>query len=154
MSNTDTVRTTYDALARGDVPAVLGFLDPNIDWTEADGFPCAGTYHGPDAVLQNVIMKLGTEWDGFSAVPDDFVAEGDKVIALGQYSGKYKATGKSFRTHFATCGPCATARPSSSSSTQTPPRSRKRSSPKNPFALRPACRQGRNRRAAFYVSAG
>ena len=101
MSNTDTVRTTYDALARGDVPAVLGFLDPNIDWTEADGFPCAGTYHGPDAVLQNVIMKLGTEWDGFSAVPDDFVAEGDKVIALGQYSGKYKATGKSFRTHFA-----------------------------------------------------
>jgi len=53
MSNTDTVRTTYDALARGDVPAVLGFLDPNIDWTEADGFPYAGTYHGPDAVLQN-----------------------------------------------------------------------------------------------------
>jgi len=78
MSNTDTVRTTYDALARGDVPAVLGFLDPNIDWTENDGFPYAGTYHSPDAVLQNVIMKLGTEWDGFSVVPDDFVAEGDK----------------------------------------------------------------------------
>jgi ketosteroid isomerase-like protein len=46
-------------------------------------------------------MRLGTEWDAFSAVPDDFVAEGDKVIALGHYSGKYKETGKSVRTHFA-----------------------------------------------------
>lgn len=101
MPNTDTVRSAYDAFARGDVPAFLGMLDPDIDWTDADGFPYAGTYHGPDAVLQNVIMKLGTEWEGYSAVPDDFVAEGDRVVALGHYSGKYKATGRSFRTHFA-----------------------------------------------------
>lgn len=46
-------------------------------------------------------MKLGSEWDGFSAVPDEFVADGDKVVSLGNYSGKYKATGKSVRTHFA-----------------------------------------------------
>jgi hypothetical protein len=101
MSNTDAVRAVYDAFAQGDVPRVLGFLDPNIDWTEADGFPYAGTYHGPDAVLQGVFMRLGTEWDGYSVVPDEFVAEGDKVIGLGHYSGKYKATGKSFRAHFA-----------------------------------------------------
>jgi ketosteroid isomerase-like protein len=101
MSNVDIVRGAYEAFGRGDVPAVLGVLDPNVSWTEADGFPYAGTYNGPDAVLNGVFMKLGSEWDGFSAVPDEFVADGDKVVSLGNYSGKYKATGKRFRTHFA-----------------------------------------------------
>ncbi len=101
MSNVDIIRGAYEAFAKGDVPAVLGVLDPNVAWTEADDFPYAGTYNGPDAVLNGVFMKLGSEWEAFSAVPDEFVADGDKVVSLGNYSGKYKATGKSFRTHFA-----------------------------------------------------
>ena len=99
--NIDTVRGAYEALARGDVPAVLGIMDPNIAWTEADGFPYAGTYTGPDAVLNGVLMRLGTEWDVFSAAPEDFVDGGDKIVAVGTYSGKYKATGKSFQAPFA-----------------------------------------------------
>jgi ketosteroid isomerase-like protein len=101
MSNTDAVSATYDAFSRGDVPAVLASLDPNIDWTDADGFPYGGNYRGHDAVLQGIFMRLGAEWDSYSAVPEEFVAEGDKVIALGTYSGKYKATGKSFSAPFA-----------------------------------------------------
>ena len=46
-------------------------------------------------------MKLGGEWDGFAAVASQFVADGDTVVALGQYSGTYKATGKSFNAPFA-----------------------------------------------------
>ena len=96
-SNTETIRNLYAAFARGDVPAVLGMFDAEISWTEAEGFPYGGTYIGPGAVLENVFMKLGTEWDGFAAVPAEFVAEGDTVVALGTYSGVYKATGKGFR---------------------------------------------------------
>ena len=98
---TDTIRGAYDAFAKGDVPAVLAVLDPQVSWTEADGFPYAGTYDGPDAVLQNVFMKLGTEWDGYAAVPSTFITEGDTVVALGEYSGTYKASGKSFKAPFA-----------------------------------------------------
>ena len=47
--NVDGVRGVYDAFAKGDVPAVLGFLAPDIEWTEAEGFPYGGTYNGPDA---------------------------------------------------------------------------------------------------------
>lgn len=101
MSNLKSVQGVYDAFARGDVPAVLGFLDPDVEWTEAEGFPYGGTYVGPDAVLQGVFMRLGTEWDGFAAVPGEFIDGGDSVVVLGQYSGTYKATGKSFRTPFA-----------------------------------------------------
>ncbi len=91
----------YASFAKGDVPAVLGALDPKVEWREADGFPYAGTYKGPDAVLQGVFMPLGTDWDGFTVIPDEIVASGDRVIAMGHYAGKYKATGKSFRTPFA-----------------------------------------------------
>lgn len=46
-------------------------------------------------------MRLGTEWEGFSTVPHEFVAQGDSVVSLGQYSGKYKITGKRFSAPFA-----------------------------------------------------
>jgi len=101
MSNLDGVRGVYDAFARGDVPGVLGFLSPDIEWTEAEGFPYGGVYRGPNAVLEGVFMRLGTEWDGYAAIPDQIIDAGDTVVALGTYSGKFKATGKSFEAKFA-----------------------------------------------------
>ncbi len=100
-SSLEIVQGVYAAFAAGNVPAVLGAMAPDIRWTEAAGGPYGGVSIGPDAVLQNVFMKLGTEWDGFAAVPGRFVAEGDTVIALGDYSGRNLATGKSFRARFA-----------------------------------------------------
>lgn len=99
-TNLEKIRNIYAAFGRGDIPAVLGALAPDTSWTEAEGFPYGGTYMGPDAVLQNVFMKLGTEWRGFASVPHEFVADGDTVIALGDYSGTYKATGKYFLAPF------------------------------------------------------
>ncbi|SRR5258706_4325939 len=93
-----TVRSLDEAFARGDVPTVLGVLAPDVRWTEAEGFPYGGTYSGPQAVLENVFMKLGGEWEGFVAVPRELVSEGETVVAIGTYSGKFKATGKSIRT--------------------------------------------------------
>jgi ketosteroid isomerase-like protein len=101
MSNLESVRGVYDAFAKGDVPAVLNFLSADIEWTEAEGFPYGGTYTGPDAVLKGVFMRLGTEWDGFTVVPEEFIDGGAQIVALGEYSGTYKATGKSFRANFA-----------------------------------------------------
>jgi len=101
MSNLNSVRGVYDAFAKGDIPAVLDFLSPDIEWTEAEGFPYGGTYTGPNAVLEGVFMRLGAEWDGFSAVPDEFIDGGDAVVALGKYGGTYKATGKSLQVNFA-----------------------------------------------------
>ena len=99
--NNDIVKNVYAAFATGDIPTVLGFLDPAVHWTEAAGGPCGGVSIGPDAVLENVFQRLGTEWDGFSAAPREYVVEGDTVVALGEYSATYKATGKSFKAPFA-----------------------------------------------------
>lgn len=99
-SHSDTIASLYAAFARGDVPAVLAAVAPDISWTQAEGFPYPGTHIGQDAVLQNVFARLGSEWDGYAAVPNEFIAQGNTVVALGEYSGTYKATGKFFRTPF------------------------------------------------------
>jgi hypothetical protein len=83
MSNLESVQGLYEAFAKGDVPTMLGFLDANIAWTEAEGFPYGGTYDGPNAVLEGVFMRLGSEWDGFAAVPDEFIDAGDTIVVLG-----------------------------------------------------------------------
>jgi len=99
--NADLARALYSAFGRGDIAAVLATLAPDVHWTEAEGGPYGGVSIGPEAVLENVFMKLGGEWDSYSAVPHQFVAQGDTVVALGDYSGTYKATGKSFSAPFA-----------------------------------------------------
>jgi ketosteroid isomerase-like protein len=100
-ANTDTIRSLYEAVSRGDVPAVLAALDANVEWTEAEGFPYRGTYTGPDAVLNGVLARLGSEWAPFRVAPSEFIDGGEQVVTLGRYSGMYKATGKSFEADFA-----------------------------------------------------
>lgn len=102
MTNAEIIRGLYDAFAKGDVPGVLGAFDDNISWTEAEGFMYGGTYNGPNAVLEGVFMRLGTEWEGFAAVPDKIVDGGDgNVVSIGKYSGKYLKTGNSTTVPFA-----------------------------------------------------
>ena len=100
MTPKEKIQAVYAAFESGDMPTVLGALAPDASWTEAEGFPYGGTYIGPGAVLENVFMKLATEWDDFAAVPAQLVAEGDTVVGLGTYSGTYKATGRSFVAPF------------------------------------------------------
>jgi ketosteroid isomerase-like protein len=98
----DIVRGFYDALGRGDVTTVLSLFDAQIEWTEAERFPYyGGTWHGPQAVVDNLLVPLSRDWDGFSATAHEFVGGGDRVVALGSYSGTYKQTGRSFTAAFA-----------------------------------------------------
>ena len=102
MTNGELISGLYDAFAKGDIPAVLGGFDPDIEWNEAEGFMYGGTYIGPNSILENVFMKLGTEWEGFAAVPGKVVDGGDgNVISTGTYSGKFLKTGKSINVPFA-----------------------------------------------------
>jgi ketosteroid isomerase-like protein len=101
-TNVELVASFYKALARGDVPGLLGLLHPDLEWTEAEGFPYySGTWRRPEDVLQRLIVPLVRDWDNFSATPEDFIAEGDRVVSLGTYGGVSKASGKTMRAPFA-----------------------------------------------------
>ena len=99
--NTEVVKGLYSAFAKGDVPAVLAALASMVHWTEAEGGPYGGISIGPEAVLENVFMRLAADWDDFSAAPEEYVASGTTVVALGEYRGTCTATGKSIQTPFA-----------------------------------------------------
>ena len=96
QSNRDIIDGLYAAFARGDIPAVLGAMTPDIVWNEAEhNLPLAAgnPYVGPQAVLDGVFIRLGEEFDGFSVLPAQLVAEGDCVVMCGRYSATAKATG-------------------------------------------------------------
>ncbi|HEX7708085.1 MAG TPA: nuclear transport factor 2 family protein [Thermoanaerobaculia bacterium] len=99
--NTELARSGYDAFARGDVPVVLGLMSPEIIWHEAESLPYGGIHRGPDAVLQNVFMGLGRDWQPFAATPKQYIPAGDHVVVLGEYSGTNRVSGRAFVAPFA-----------------------------------------------------
>ena len=102
MSGFEPVWAFYDAVARGDVDGVLATLHSDLAWTEAEGFPYySGTWRSPGEVVEKLLVPLSRDWKEFSATPVDHIAQGDRVVVLGNYSGTAKATGKSMRAAFA-----------------------------------------------------
>jgi ketosteroid isomerase-like protein len=96
------VSSFYDHLGKCDVPGVLGLLDPEVKWTEAERFPYySGTWVGPQAVLNNLLKRIAADWTDFAATPKDYLIEDSKIVSFGTYSGVYNKTGKSMRADFA-----------------------------------------------------
>lgn len=103
MDNMKLMKDLYDAFGKGDIPTVLGAMAPDIKWHQAESNPYRPSgepWIGPDAVLQNLFMKLGAEWDGFALQLRSFHNAGGTVIVEGRYNGTYKATGKSMNAQF------------------------------------------------------
>src|SRR4051794_32694848 len=90
----DVVRRQYLASAAADLAALRATLAPDVEWTEMAGFPLAGTYRTPDGVTQNVMERLGEEWDDWTAHDDTYVVDGENVVVLARYTATNKATGK------------------------------------------------------------
>ena len=88
------VKAHYDANARRDMAGMLADIAEDCRWTEMDGFPCAGTYVGPDAIVQNVFAALGAAWDDYTFTLERLLDAGNDVVAIGNYTATYKATGK------------------------------------------------------------
>jgi ketosteroid isomerase-like protein len=93
-TNKEIVEGAYASFAQGDVPAALGVMADDIQWNEAEGFPLAGTYVGPQSVLEGVFMRLGEIGDDFAVIPQQVIADGDTVVALGNYTWKHKTSGE------------------------------------------------------------
>lgn len=97
------VKGMYEAFAKGDILAVVAALDAQVEWWEAENFIYdeGNPYIGPDAVLNGVFMRIGTEWEGFTVSPKEVLDAGDTVIGHGYYSGTYNKNGKQARAQFA-----------------------------------------------------
>jgi uncharacterized protein len=95
------VRDHYAASARGDLQAMMADVSPQVRWTEMQGFPCAGTWIGPQAVADNVFAVLGAQWDGYRFELERLVDAGETIVGIGSYRGTFRATGKPMQARVA-----------------------------------------------------
>lgn len=102
-TNGDIIKALYAAFGRGDVPAVLGTFDPQIRWSEAEGFlyEAGSPYIGPQAVAEGVFMRITSDVQDFTVHPGRYHDAGDTVVVEGRYKGTWKSTGTPVDAQFA-----------------------------------------------------
>ena len=92
------VRRLYEA--RGNPDIVKPLLAPDVRWEVVEGFPYSGVYQGLNGV-SDFFTRLFGEFEDWRTEPAEIFEAGDRVIALGFYSARTKATGKTFKARFA-----------------------------------------------------
>lgn len=101
MSNIDIVRAHYAASAQGNIDEMMAHVSPQVRWTEMAGFPCAGTWVGPQAVAENVFAVLGRDWIGYRFELQSLIDGGEHIVGMGSYHGTYRARGKDMQARVA-----------------------------------------------------
>jgi uncharacterized protein len=97
MTNLEIIKSTYEGSNSEENGQNLArYAAEDILWTEAKGFPYAGTYTGLKNITEQVFSRLGSEWIDYKFTPESYVADEDQVVAYGTYTGTYKKTGKAF----------------------------------------------------------
>ena len=83
-TNVAVVRQVYEALGRGDVPAVLELLSEDVEWglSRPIHHPFRRTRHGRDGVGE-FFSLLGETLEFEQLQPREFVAQDDRVVVVG-----------------------------------------------------------------------
>jgi ketosteroid isomerase-like protein len=102
-TNTEIVQACFAAFQRGDVPAILNFCDDNVEWIEAGdskSIPFAGRGKGKRSAAE-FFRIIGETSETLKFEPQEYVANGDRVVALGVQDLRAKSTGKIARVDWA-----------------------------------------------------
>jgi ketosteroid isomerase-like protein len=97
-SNIAVVRRFYDNLGAPDI--IRQVLSPTIRWEIVPGFPYGDVYVGVDAVFQRFFGRVLEDFEDWRTSATELFDAGDRVFALGTYSGRAKATGRPFTARF------------------------------------------------------
>ena len=91
--NVAVVASVYENFAKGDIPAVLAALAPELDWVEGsqEYLPHRGTHCTPQAVAANVFQMVADNFEQFAVVPERYHDAGDVVVVEGRATGRTKA---------------------------------------------------------------
>lgn len=89
------VRGFYEAVARGDLPAVLDLLDPRVELTAPQSMPWGGTFTGREGVRE-MFAKLAEQPVEFRREPREYLDLGERVVVTLGVFGRPKAGGTEF----------------------------------------------------------
>jgi uncharacterized protein len=91
------VKKAYENFRTGDISALLNQMSEDVDWRlpDIEGVPFAGVCRGRGAVAE-FFSKLADSQETLAFEPREFVAQGEKVVALGTYRWRVKKTGREY----------------------------------------------------------
>jgi ketosteroid isomerase-like protein len=100
--NTRLVQQAYRDFQNGHIQGVLGSLSEDVEWLtpQLSGVPVGGTYHGVEEAGR-FFSSLDDAQEPRLFEPREFVAQGEKVVALGHYAWHVRSTGRQWESDFA-----------------------------------------------------
>lgn len=97
--NIAVVRRLYEA--RGNPEIIRQVLAPDVRWEVVEGFPYSDVYVELDDVLGRFFPRLFADFEEWHNEPSELFEADNRVFALGTYSARAKATGRTFKARFA-----------------------------------------------------
>ena len=95
QENLDSVAGIYEAFGCGDFAAVLNRINPQaeLQFEGPSTVPWTGRFHGREGWTK-FFQALGQNVDDIRVTMEPFAAQGDRVVFVGRYQGRVKATGQ------------------------------------------------------------
>src|ERR1700694_2228360 len=95
------VQQAYNNFKTGNIQGLLDLLSEDVTWQlpEVEGVPLAGKRAGRDEVGK-FFATVARDQEVLEFEPLESVAQGDKVVSLGHYKWRVKATGREFESDF------------------------------------------------------
>ena len=96
QENVQLVKDAYASFETGNIQGLLDSLTNDVEWTTPgppDIMPAAGHRRGRNEVAE-FFAALSESEDIELFEPQEFIAQGDKVVVLIKYRGRVKATGR------------------------------------------------------------
>ncbi|WP_345816941.1 nuclear transport factor 2 family protein (plasmid) [Paraburkholderia sp. PREW-6R] len=102
MSTTENVQTVKDffaAIGRSDREGLLGLAAEDIEWIiPGKDWPLAGTRRGHAGLID--LLETASRSIETSVQPQEFIAQGDRVLVVGFATGTVKATNRTFEDNW------------------------------------------------------
>ena len=100
QENTKTAQRAYELFKAGDIESLLDLYSDDATWEtpQIENVPQGGKRQGKEQILE--FMSLVGENENLHFEPREFAAQRNKVVILGDYRWRVKATGKEFTSDF------------------------------------------------------
>jgi uncharacterized protein len=98
QENVDLIKRLYEAFGKGDIDTIIDHLASQFVWRfdAPSTVPFAGDFKTPDEVRRGFFGSLAETQKDQALKPEEFIAQGDKVVMIGRYSAMVTATNKRF----------------------------------------------------------
>jgi ketosteroid isomerase-like protein len=102
QDNVSLIRKIYAAFAAGDAPTILDSVTDNAQWINHGPatIPYAGSRAGK-AQIAEFFQAIANSTTGGKVTAENFVAQGDTVVATGRYQATVRNTGAEINTPIA-----------------------------------------------------